>query len=279
MTAVTSLRTNRYEKRLPAPSQDADYSGVTELPGNLAHREQLSILYTRYHWAAQYCRGKDVLEVACGAGQGLGFLRRVARRVVGGDIEERNLAFARRHYEGREGIELRRFDAVAMPFEDASFDTLIVFEAIYYFPDIGNFLAEARRILRPGGTLLVSSVNCQWHGFNPSPFSVRYYPGDELLRLANGAGFQGRLWAAFPDRADSFRSKVVARLRRAAVALRLVPKTMKGKTLLKRLFYGKLQAVPWEVDEGMAPIAPMIEATAAEDLGQYKMLYLAAAAN
>ncbi|HOM17804.1 MAG TPA: hypothetical protein PLQ00_10775, partial [Thermoguttaceae bacterium] len=64
------------------PCRTADYTGVTELPGNLAHKEQLSILMTRYHWAAQYARDREVLEAACGAGQGLGYLRRTARRVV-----------------------------------------------------------------------------------------------------------------------------------------------------------------------------------------------------
>jgi SAM-dependent methyltransferase len=258
-----------------AKSTNADFSGVTELPGNLAHREQLSILYTRYHWAAQHCRDKDVLEAGCGAGQGLGYLRQVARRVVGGDIEEKCLAFARQYYNGRDGIEIRLFDAENFPFDDRSFDTVILFEAIYYLKDPLRFLAESRRVLRPRGTLLISSVNCQWHGFNPSPFSTHYYPAAELLEITRGSGFRPQLWAGFRDTPDSLRRRTIARLRKMAVALHLIPGTMRGKALLKRLFYGPLQAVPAEVQEGMATLVSFDEVGPQELLNQYKMLYLA----
>lgn len=48
-----------------------DYSTVTELPGGNATKEQLARMFHRYCFAANFCRGKDVLEVACGAGQGV----------------------------------------------------------------------------------------------------------------------------------------------------------------------------------------------------------------
>jgi 2-polyprenyl-3-methyl-5-hydroxy-6-metoxy-1,4-benzoquinol methylase len=66
-----------------------DYCTVTELPGSNATKEQLARLYHRYHFAAGFCEGKDVLEVACGAGQGLGYLARKAKSVVGGDYGRR----------------------------------------------------------------------------------------------------------------------------------------------------------------------------------------------
>ncbi len=135
---------------------------------------------------------------------------------------------------------------------------------------------EARRLLRPGGTLLVTSVNCQWHGFNPSPLSVRYHSGEELVRLAESAGFRTRLWAAFPDRADSWSRRIVSLLRRTAVAMRMVPRTMKGKALLKRLFYGPLHEVPWEIGEETAPAEPLRQVEPSLRLGDYKMLYLEA---
>jgi len=58
-----------------------DYTTVTEMPGLKASREQLAMLYTRYAFAAKFCDGKDVLEVGCGAGQGLGYLATKARKV------------------------------------------------------------------------------------------------------------------------------------------------------------------------------------------------------
>ena len=81
-----------------------EYVTVTELPGINAHKEQLERLVQRYCFASEYCKDKDVLEVACGGGIGLGYLARRARKVVGGDIDEKVLEFARRNYGNRRNI-------------------------------------------------------------------------------------------------------------------------------------------------------------------------------
>lgn len=44
-----------------------DYLDVTELAGDVVSREQIERIIHRYVWAGSYCRGKDVLETACGA--------------------------------------------------------------------------------------------------------------------------------------------------------------------------------------------------------------------
>ena len=59
-----------------------EYSTITERPGDGAHREQLSALFTRYYFAATQCGRKDVLEVCCGAGIGLSYLAARARSVL-----------------------------------------------------------------------------------------------------------------------------------------------------------------------------------------------------
>ena len=69
----------------------ADYSIVTEIPGIGASREQIERFYQRYHFARQFCKEKDVLELACGAGQGLGYLAAKANSVIGADIDKKNL--------------------------------------------------------------------------------------------------------------------------------------------------------------------------------------------
>ena len=101
-----------------------DYSEVTEAVGNRITQEALSMLYTRYWMAASVGQGKDVLEVACGSGQGLGYLAGKANRVVGGDYTEKLLRTAQRHYRGR--IPLVRFDAHELPFKEGTFDLVIL---------------------------------------------------------------------------------------------------------------------------------------------------------
>ncbi|MBI1977884.1 MAG: class I SAM-dependent methyltransferase [Candidatus Omnitrophica bacterium] len=252
-----------------------DFTTVTERPGGRATQEQLSMLYTRYHFAASFCQGKDVLEVGCGAGLGLGYLERFAHRVTGVDIDERNLEAATRHYANRQNIQFRQMDAHELEFESQSMDVVILFEAVYYLRHPELFVAECCRILRPSGTLLISSVNPEWGDFNPSPFSVRYFKACELSALLEQYGFRVQLYGAFATQSSSLKSKGISILKRAARNLRLIPRTMKGKEFLKRLFFGTLATLPPEVDDEIAPYTPPspIQSDAPVPVRQYKVLY------
>jgi SAM-dependent methyltransferase len=110
----------------------------------------------RYVFAEPWCRGREVLDVACGAGYGTAHLGRVASRVVGGDVSEEAIAYARGRYAG-DNVEFLVFDAAALPFEDDAFDCVVSFETIEHLPDRERYLAEVRRVLRPGGAYVVST--------------------------------------------------------------------------------------------------------------------------
>lgn len=231
---------------------EVDYASVTEVPGLRVHQKQLSALYTRYHYARPFCENRDVLEVACGAGMGLGYLAESAEHVVGGDIDENCLRFAEETYSDHPKVKVCSLTAEKLDFPDDSFDTLLMYEAIYYLPCVENFYREARRVLRPGGTLIVVSVNREWGGFNPSPFSIRYYSAQELADHMRQAGFEPSIKVAFEDNPHSLKRRVIGGVRRVAVALNLIPKTMRGKEWLKRLFYGELAPVDRELKDGVA---------------------------
>lgn len=252
----------------------SDYLTVTELPGVGATAEQLSMLYTRYRLAAERSRAKDVLEVACGPGVGLGYLAGQARRVVGGDCSLALLRIGADRYRGR--VPLIALDAHALPFRGGSFDVLVLFEALYYLARPEAFLAEARRVLRGNATLLLCTANRDWPGFNPSPHSHRYFSAHELHALLARAGFEAEVLAGFPARAETTRDRVLGVVRRVAVALRLVPRTMKGKERLKRLLFGRLTPTPTEVREGMAPLEDLWPVPGDGSAGGYKVLYAVA---
>ena len=112
-------------------SAEIDFVTVTETPGTGATEEQLAMMYSRYRWAADHAIGKEVLDVACGAGMGLGLLASGARRVVGADYSEALLQTAAAHYG--KGVRLVRLDAHGLPFREASFDVALLFEAIRDF--------------------------------------------------------------------------------------------------------------------------------------------------
>ena len=248
-----------------------NYTTVTEVPGIEASREQLAMLYTRYAYAAEFCCGNDVLEVACGAGLGLGYLAKKARTVVGGDYTDNLLTGAKKYYNGR--VPLLRLDAHALPFRDSSFDMVLLYEAIYYLANPEHFLDECRRVLREKGMLLLCTVNKEWSDFNPSPFSTRYFSARELSELLRKHGFRVELQGAFPVKKDSANDHVVSFLKRLAVALHLIPKTMKGKELLKRFFLGSLSPLPSEVHEGMAGYTPPVAISDTEACPRFKILF------
>lgn len=248
-----------------------DYSTVTETPGTRVTYEALSMLLTRYRVAAGFCEGKEVLEVACGSGQGLGYLAGRARRVIGGDVTAELLRIGRRHYGDR--MPLLRLDAHALPFRVGSFDLVILFEAIYYLAQPERFLKECRRVLRNGGIIVISTPNREWPDFNPSPFSSKYFSAQELDGLLRRQGFSAELFGAFPAERGTPRDRVVSMIRRTAVSLNLIPKTMKGKERLKRIFLGKLTPLPSEVNEGMSRHCPLTPVPTHSPISDFKVLY------
>jgi ubiquinone/menaquinone biosynthesis C-methylase UbiE len=256
---------------MPAAKLKPDYSTVTEQPQQGATRLQLAMLSTRYAWAAGQAAGKDVAEVACGAGLGLGLLARMARSVKAGDLDDTNCRMALETHAGREKIHICHMDALDLPFPDASVDLLLLFEAIYYLSDAPAFFEEARRVLRSGGTLLLATVNPQWTGFHPSPFSTRYFSADELRDALSRAGFAANLKAGFPER-HSMLDWLVAKIRRLAVAARMIPSTMAGKAFLKRMFYGALKPIPRELQQGGGG-APLHPIGSGMNLSRYRTLY------
>lgn len=246
---------------------------AAERPGARATGEHLRVLYNRYHFAQELCVGKDVLEAACGAGLGLGFIARRARRVVGGDIDEGNLRIAQETHENKPRILLGRMDAQKMPFSDAAFDVVIMFEAIYLLPDAASFVREAHRVLRPEGMLLISSAHSAWAGFYRFPDSTKYYDYSELAELLARGGFAPEIYAGFPEQTLGPGARTVESARRLAVRLHLLSWHTKGKTLLKRLAYGRLAPIPREITPAMARPEPLVELSKVANPAEYKMIY------
>ena len=128
-----------------------DYSSVTELTSDDVTSEQIERISHRYHWAAKMCVGKDVLEVACGAGQGLGLLAACSKSVVASDITEQLAEETSERYKDR--VQVTCEDAMELPYGDNSFDIIILFEALYYLPSFEDFLIQCKRLLRPKGII------------------------------------------------------------------------------------------------------------------------------
>jgi SAM-dependent methyltransferase len=152
-----------------------------------------------------------VLEIACGTGIATRHLRgRMPPQavLVATDLNEPMLEHARRKLAGTRGIEWRQADASALPFPDASFDAVPCQFGLMFVPDKAAALAEFRRVLVPGGALLLNvwdSLERNTFGrvahetiagffpvdpptFYEIPFGL--WRTDELRALVAGAGFE-----------------------------------------------------------------------------------------
>lgn len=229
-----------------------DFTDVTELPGSKISKEQLYRMYNRYHWTAKMCANAAVLEVACGAGQGLGLIAREARSVVAGDVSDKIINIAREHYRDR--VTFIEFDAQKLPFSNNSFDVIVMHEALYYIREASLFIKEAYRALSNSGILLITVSNKDTPDFNPSPHATVYHGVPELHTLLNTHGFESQFWGSQPLSKASLRQKLMRPAKIAAVGLGVIPKTMKGKQTLKRIVFGQLIDMPTELTPNMTEI-------------------------
>jgi ubiquinone/menaquinone biosynthesis C-methylase UbiE len=101
--------------------------------------------------------GLSGLDIGCGEGHNTRLLARRGARVTAIDIAEDFIAYARQaDAEERLGIAFHVASAVDLPFADASFDFATAFMSLMDIPETGQVLAEACRVLKPGGFLQFS---------------------------------------------------------------------------------------------------------------------------
>ena len=131
----------------------------------------------RYRFALERLRpGQRVLDVACGAGFGLEMLSRAGVSVIGVDYDHAPLA----HINGLRTVV--QADATRLAFDDDSFDSVVSFETIEHVRDAGALVTEIRRVLKPGGLLILSTPNRAFRA-STNPFHIREFTSDELQQL------------------------------------------------------------------------------------------------
>lgn len=113
----------------------------------------------RYAWCAPLVGGKDVLDIACGEGYGSALLARLASSVQGVDISDEAVQHAAAEYSGIPNLGFKAGDAANIPLSDDSVDVVVSFETIEHHDRHSEMLREIRRVLRPGGFLVMSSPN------------------------------------------------------------------------------------------------------------------------
>ena len=150
---------------------------------------------------AEVARGERVLDLGCGAGRFVAALRDAGSDPVGVELAEAALERARRNVPG---AELHRIAPDgAIPLEDASVDLVWCSEVLEHVPDTASLLSEARRVLRTGGRLLVTTPSHDLPRralialgrfdahFDPLGQHVRFYSRRSLARVLDAFAFEG----------------------------------------------------------------------------------------
>jgi SAM-dependent methyltransferase len=200
----------------------------------------------RYRFALQWAAGQRVLDIACGAGFGLRMLREAGARGVGIDYD---LAALHGH------DQVACADAAHLPVSDATFDLVVSFETLEHVPNARAMLRELRRVLRPGGQLVLSTPNRDFRTTS-NPFHVQEFTAAELRSLLCESFAEVRIHGQYPTASYRFVPFLMRQphwwdVREVAwKVLNRLPYRMKN-----RLGYA-LSGQPWYPDETAYRFAP-----------------------
>lgn len=162
-----------------------------------------------------------ILDIGCGSGAAVSLLVEKAKEgfVAGVDYSKDMVALAtRRNAEAieRGQVVIKHGDAMALPYEDETFDKVSGIETFYFWPDAMRGLQEAYRVLKPGGeiaiTLEMSTEGERQTALFRKHFTHRYIKrakriglricsGDGLVAMLKQAGFRHAFFVCDPNRA------------------------------------------------------------------------------
>ena len=139
----------------------------------------------RYALAFGLAKSKRVLDIACGEGYGANLLARVAAKVIGVDLDADAIVHAKAKYP-RRNLRFIQGTCLAIPCEDHSIDLVASFETIEHISEHDAFLSEIKRVLVPGGILVISSphkAEYQKVSEPANPFHEAELDHDEFVQL------------------------------------------------------------------------------------------------
>ena len=140
-------------------------------------------------------KANDVLDLGCGKGGSLRELAKLTKAKLHGlDVREDHVRIARSAYPA---CKVSVGDACSMPYGDESFDVIVCLESAFHYQSKARFLNEARRVLRPGGVLLIADI------YYSSTCGVRGALAQEWFNWLLGVPTRaGRTYNAFQRLAD-----------------------------------------------------------------------------
>lgn len=239
------------------------------------------MIFTRYSSITELIKDKEVLEVGCGSGLGLGYIDQYAQRVVGCDYSSSNIEIAQKHYQSR--VEVLLIDAHDLPFISDSFDTIVAMEVLHYL-NVAKFLLECSKVLRKNSMILACMPNKDRIGFSPSKLSRNYFSVPELYSLFQDHNFKLKICGAFKVKKKSSdeepwnKSKKHRVISNVGRILRTVPGGSHFKNFLGKKLFKKIE-LPSELKPEMVEAGELIPLNPDVPNDEYKILYVFAVKN
>jgi len=141
----------------------------------------------RYSFVSQFVKNRKVLDLGCNLGYGSCLLMTEgAKKVVGIDISSEMISEARKSV--KKGLSFEQMDGTGLRFPNNYFDVVVSLEVIEHIVDAENCLSEIKRVLNPGGLLLLSTPNGEIlpsyiNASTINPIHIREYAYPELEAL------------------------------------------------------------------------------------------------
>lgn len=134
-----------------------------------------------YHHIANFIRlkGLDVLEVGCGRGGGASYIARYLKpkSIKGIDLCKKAIDFCKKNYSVN-GLSFCYGNALNLPYTDNNLDAIINVESSHRYSDMGRFLREVYRVLKPGGYFLFADLRDKC-----TILSLRQYLNNSKLKI------------------------------------------------------------------------------------------------
>lgn len=154
-----------------------------------SHSAELAVEhYQRYLSVVEAARGKTVVDAACGEGYGTSILAETAEFAFGIDLDMEAIRLAKSKYDCLRNASFCAASVSKLPFASGSIDMVISFETIEHIDqqEQEDFLCEIKRILRKGGTLILStpdkSLYSDLHHFH-NKFHIKEFYKDEFYHF------------------------------------------------------------------------------------------------
>jgi ubiquinone/menaquinone biosynthesis C-methylase UbiE len=149
--------------------------------------------------------GWTIGDLGCGTGQVTAALAPFVTKVLAIDRSEEMLQAARRRLKDCQNVEIRRGELESLPISDATLDAATLLLVLHHLPDPAEVLAEASRVVKPGGRLLIcdmlphdheeyrQQMGHVWLGFSE----------EQVRRLLTVAGFKKVRLVSLPGDPDA----------------------------------------------------------------------------